>query len=97
MIDFSVLEQGKIHTIIDETPFISDLQRTFYKTILSVRKDRILNFSLQRLNEKEQTLMHNEASIAEEKDLFEVKLRNANERSKTNKTGSFSPLPDLEH
>ena len=35
--------------IVDETPFISDLQKKFYKTMLRERKERILDFSYQKL------------------------------------------------
>lgn len=39
-----------IREIIDETPFISDLQRRFYFTMLTERKRLILDFSLAALN-----------------------------------------------
>lgn len=39
----------KICTIIDDTPFISDLQKVFYKTMVCERKERILDFSHQKL------------------------------------------------
>ena len=42
-----------ISEIIDQTPFISDLQKRFYKTILAERKARILDFSLKRLRSRE--------------------------------------------
>lgn len=37
---------SKIYDIIDNTPYISDLQKNFYKIILAERKERILDFSL---------------------------------------------------
>ena len=40
-----------INTIIDETPFATDLQKEFYKTILSDRKKRILDFSFDKLKD----------------------------------------------
>lgn len=40
------INMAKIGTIIEETPFISDLQRQFYMTMLAKRKERILDFSL---------------------------------------------------
>ena len=43
----------KINTIIDETPFISDLQKKFYKTMIRERKERILDFSYQKLRKQE--------------------------------------------
>ena len=46
------IDMAKIHTIIDETPFISDLQKHFYKTILEKRKERILDYSIGVLNKK---------------------------------------------
>ncbi|MBQ6733369.1 MAG: hypothetical protein IJR00_00355 [Lachnospiraceae bacterium] len=43
------INMRKIKTIIDETPFLSDLQRQFYLTMLKERKKRILDFSLKKL------------------------------------------------
>ena len=42
-----------IDRMIDETPFITELQKSFYKTMLAARKERILNKSLQLLRRKE--------------------------------------------
>ena len=39
----------KIYEIIDNTPTITELQKEFYKTI---RKERIIDFSLNKLKEK---------------------------------------------
>ncbi|MFR5875268.1 MAG: HipA domain-containing protein [Eubacterium sp.] len=48
-----------INRIIDETPYITDLQKSFYKTMLSQRKEKILDFSFNKLRKleknKEQT------------------------------------------
>lgn len=49
------IDMKKIRTIIKETPFISDLQKRFYITMLEKRKERILDFSLVAL-ENENTL-----------------------------------------
>lgn len=43
------IDMEKIYKIVDETPFISTLQRDFYKTMLRERKERILDFSDQKL------------------------------------------------
>lgn len=43
------IDMNKINRIVDTTPFISDLQKEFYKTMLRERKDRILDFSYQKL------------------------------------------------
>lgn len=40
----------KISNIIDETLYITDLQKRFYKTMLIERKKKILDFSLNKLN-----------------------------------------------
>lgn len=39
----------EINKIVDGTPFIDDLQRKFYKTMLAQRKEKILDFSLKKL------------------------------------------------
>jgi hypothetical protein len=49
------INMEKVNTLIDETPFIGDLQKEFYKTILRARKERILDFSLQKLQQRERT------------------------------------------
>lgn len=48
----------KINAMIDETPFISDLQKEFYKTMLRGRKERILDFSYQKLLKCERIKNH---------------------------------------
>ncbi len=48
------INMSKINALIDETPFISDLQKNFYKEILYERKERILDFSLGKLYKQEQ-------------------------------------------
>lgn len=43
------IDMEKINTLIDETPYTSELQRDFYKTMLQERKEKILDFSLAKL------------------------------------------------
>ncbi len=43
----------RIKEIVDHTPLISDLQRKFYMTMLTDRKERILDFSVATLKKKE--------------------------------------------
>lgn len=43
------IDMEKIYKIVDETPFISNLQKEFYKTMLRERKEKILDFSYQKL------------------------------------------------
>lgn len=47
------LRQQDLRELVDSTPFISDLQKEFYRTLLSERKERILDFSLQKLLKRE--------------------------------------------
>lgn len=49
------IDMEKIYKIVDETPFISDLQKEFYKTMLRERKERILDFSYQKLRKRERS------------------------------------------
>lgn len=46
------IDMGKIKGIIDYTPFISDLQKDFYLTMLIERKKKILDFSIEKLDSK---------------------------------------------
>ena len=39
----------KINEVIDSIPYINDLQKMFYKTMLKERKEKIIDFSLNKL------------------------------------------------
>lgn len=43
------IDMKKICTIVDETPFATDLQKRFYKIMLTERKEKILDFSYMKL------------------------------------------------
>ena len=47
------IDLEKINLIINETPFLTDLQKTFYITMIRKRKELILDFSLKLLKEQE--------------------------------------------
>lgn len=47
------IDMERINQIVDETPFLSELQISFYKTMLKERKERILDFSYQKLLKRE--------------------------------------------
>ena len=47
------INMDAIFRIVDETPFISNLQKQFYKTMLQTRKERILDFSMEKLRKRE--------------------------------------------
>ena len=47
------INMQRIKTLIDETPFITELQKTFYKTMLTERAEKILGKSLQLLRRRE--------------------------------------------
>lgn len=49
------INMAKINNIIDETPYITDLQKTFYKTMLAQRKEKILDFSYDKLRKLEKS------------------------------------------
>ena len=49
------IDMQKIYTLIDETPFITELQKKFYKTMLVERKEKILDKSLQLLRRSERS------------------------------------------
>lgn len=52
------VNMGEIFRIVDETPYISYLQKQFYKALLQTRKERILDFSMEKLlkHEKERLI-----------------------------------------
>ena len=45
----------KINQIIDDTPYINDLQKNFYKIMLKERKEKILDASLEKLRKRERS------------------------------------------
>lgn len=45
------IDFNKINKIIDETPYISDIRKKFYKTIIKMRYDEILIPAFNKLNE----------------------------------------------
>lgn len=47
------LRQQDLRELVDGTPFISDLQKEFYRTMLSERKERILDYALEKLLTRE--------------------------------------------
>lgn len=44
-----------IDKIVDDTPFISELQKEFYKTMLRERKEKILDYSYKKLSKRERS------------------------------------------
>ncbi len=46
---FPKIDIEKINKIIDETPFISNIRKDFYKKILKMRYEKILKFSYEKL------------------------------------------------
>ena len=47
------IDMKRINALVNGTPFISELQKTFYKTMLAERKKKILDKSLQLLRKRE--------------------------------------------
>lgn len=49
---FPKIELEKINKIIDETPFISNVRKEFYKKIIQMRYEKILKYSYEKLRRK---------------------------------------------
>lgn len=49
------INMAEINNIVEETPYITDLQKTFYKTMLAQRKEKILDFSYDKLRKFEKS------------------------------------------
>ena len=45
----SRIDMKKIYEIIDDTPTVTDIQNEFYKTMLTARKERILDFAMSKI------------------------------------------------
>lgn len=45
---FERIEMTKIEKVIDETPFIEQIQKDFYKVMISERKSKILDYSIHK-------------------------------------------------
>ncbi len=52
----SRIDMSRIEVLLEETPFLSNLQREFYLVMLRERKTRILDFSLRALNSRDGNL-----------------------------------------
>lgn len=50
------IDLKKICAIINDTPYITDLQKAFYKTMLTERKEKIIDFAFQKLRKRERTM-----------------------------------------
>jgi len=74
------INMNQIFEIIDSTPYISELQKTFYKEILSLRKERILDYSLHLLQKREQRCSVDSADICATQPLS-LKISSASLRS----------------
>lgn len=48
----SRIDMKEIFNVIEKTPFISDLQKEFYRTMLMTRKERILDYSVKRMSKQ---------------------------------------------
>ena len=48
----SRIDMKEIFNVIEKTPFISDLQKEFYRTMLMARKERILDYSVKRMSKQ---------------------------------------------
>ena len=46
------IDMKKIYRIIDETPYISEIRKKFYKKILKMRYEMILKVCYEELREK---------------------------------------------
>lgn len=47
------IDMDRIHDLIYETPMLSEVQRLFYYSVLKERKERILDYSLQKILKRE--------------------------------------------
>ena len=50
------IDLERINQLIDDTPYISDLQKRFYKTMIEERREKILVKALQRIRQRENEL-----------------------------------------
>lgn len=49
----SRIDINKLYELVDNTPGLNEIQVMFYKHMLTERKEKIIDFSLKRLKEKE--------------------------------------------
>lgn len=49
------IDMSAINTIIDTTPCITDIQKSFFKEMLKARKEKILDISYGKLHMREQS------------------------------------------
>lgn len=70
------IDLSKICYMIDNTPYISELQKAFYKTMIIERKEKILDYSLNKLKSIERDISNND-----EKDTFEQLINGSSRNS----------------
>lgn len=78
------MDMAKIVKIVDDTPFISNLQKEFYRTMLCARKERILDYSLGRLLKKTRVFVADRAYV--NKSLISSLENNQHKLAKQGKT-----------
>lgn len=49
------INMNEIHAIIDSTPTLTPIQKEFYKIMLNERNERIIQYSMSKLHQREQT------------------------------------------
>lgn len=77
------INMKSINNIIDETPAISDLQKSFYKTVLQARKELILEKSYNRLLLRNNEIASKDTVFISPKDFGEEYIREVFNNLKT--------------
>ncbi|MDE5557363.1 MAG: hypothetical protein K2J32_06665 [Ruminococcus sp.] len=83
------INTSEIYRIVDETPFIFDLRKHFYKQMLTYRKELILDKSFEILNELDEVKNNHDFYYSRHKDKI-----NHSTAKKHKKKGSC--YPDLD-
>ena len=50
---YARIDMGKINCLVEETPFITPMQKEFYQIMLRERKEKILDYSMGLLLKQE--------------------------------------------
>ena len=50
------IDMDKLYDLIENTPYITELQKEFYKTMLTARKERIIDYSFQLLQNRQKQM-----------------------------------------
>ena len=90
------IDMEKINCMIDEIPYLSDISKIFYKTILEERKKIILDKSLEKLESENKSLQeYLEENFQEYEEEFSMIIRDARDYMREHKVSACDAVEEV--